>query len=376
MSHTGIYQANRPTALRTPARRPQNPRIPPESVAFFGSVNATSVMGRNLPQPVVARNSGIMQAWHAWSQRQEGTADKGVMAELIATTRRSFEQNLATLLHHARMDPIWQLNAPTGPSSAEQDEATLVLPTASLMFWSRQHAVIESTDALEQLLLHSDIGADLPASLLRPPIPAIFIRFGKLYQDAVPLVPINHQIGDIPRLQGVYVFHSERERNRTVSIVPVFEFSIGQNFCANSVELVINDETRSLNENIAELCKATGQGEYFISIVQMVAKILFYMEQSHVVQIQDMCYTLASERMKGLGAKKVARIVRHMADLYDRVVLGPHETVRLHAGEISPHLRRGHFRMQPYGPESSLRKVIFVAPTWIRSDRLAPARSS
>ncbi|MGB7988144.1 MAG: hypothetical protein WCF44_02030 [Candidatus Methylophosphatis roskildensis] len=52
-------------------------------------------------------------------------------------------------------------------------------------------------------------------------------------------------------------------------------------------------------------------------------------------------------------------------------MLGPQQ-IHLHGhGEVSPHLRRGHFRMQPHGPQMSLRKVIFIAPTWVRADRLA-----
>jgi hypothetical protein len=39
-------------------------------------------------------------------------------------------------------------------------------------------------------------------------------------------------------------------------------------------------------------------------------------------------------------------------------------------GELSPHLQRGHFRPEPYGPQSSMRKVIFLAPTWVRADGL------
>ncbi|MCT9633885.1 hypothetical protein NOX73_32960, partial [Pseudomonas aeruginosa] len=29
---------------------------------------------------------------------------------------------------------------------------------------------------------------------------------------------------------------------------------------------------------------------------------------------------------------------------------------------VATHFRRGHFRSQPYGPERSLRKVIFIPP--------------
>ena len=42
-------------------------------------------------------------------------------------------------------------------------------------------------------------------------------------------------------------------------------------------------------------------------------------------------------------------------------------------GELSAHCRRGHLRLQPYGPKSSLRKVLFIAPTVVRADQLAAA---
>lgn len=42
----------------------------------------------------------------------------------------------------------------------------MVLPTASLMYWSReQRLLIESTAALEEWLMHSDVGDDLPCDL-------------------------------------------------------------------------------------------------------------------------------------------------------------------------------------------------------------------
>ena len=55
------------------------------------------------------------------------------------------------------------------------------------------------------------------------------------------------------------------------------------------------------------------------------------------------------------------------------ILLGPLELpeyVRGVQNDVSPHWRRGHFRMQPHGPHQSLRKVIFIAPTLVRADRL------
>ncbi len=68
--------------------------------------------------------------------------------------------------------------------------------------------------------------------------------------------------------------------------------------------------------------------------------------------------------------KKAAKLQRPPTRIYDRVVLGPADFVHHQCGESSPHLRRGHFCLQSCGTQSSLRKVIFLAPTWVRGDRL------
>ncbi|WP_231663317.1 hypothetical protein [Ralstonia solanacearum] len=70
-----------------------------------------------------------------------------------------------------------------------------------------------------------------------------------------------------------------------------------------------------------------------------------------------------------------------MDQLYDRYIVGPASLEGVHGAEhgerltpgqaLPAHWRRGHFRMQPHGPQSSLRKVIFVAPVIVRADRLS-----
>lgn len=356
--------------MASSTRRPLDRSIPAESVSLFTAIDDCRRTSHGLPQPVVARNSGLIDAWHAWSQRLERPADQGLTARLVATPRRSFEHNLATLLDCVRPDPLWQRTHPQGRANVAVDEATLVLQTAALMFWSRQRILIETNDVLEQLLVHSDVGDDLPSSLFHPPVPAVFIRLRKVFRDAVPLPPLHGLVFPV-QLQGVYVFHSTRELNRVVSMVPVFEAPTLGIFCANTIEIVINDEARCLNAEIHAACSGCGgQGAHFSAIAQIVAKVFFYMEQAHAVHVEDHSHSIAVEQVRRRGAKKAARLGRHIQVLYDRIILGPHAIPSYPHGERSPHLRRGHFRLQPYGLQSSLRKVIFIAPTWIHADRL------
>ena len=82
-------------------------------------------------------------------------------------------------------------------------------------------------------------------------------------------------------------------------------------------------------------------------------------------------YSDGELQLTRLGPKKAAKVRRHVDKLYDRILLGP-LTLPGHGerDEVSPHWRRGHFRVQSYGPQHSLRKVIFIAPTLVRADRL------
>ncbi len=339
--------------------------------ALFHGINACIDMS-GLPHPIEGRNGGITPAWQAWTRSSEGATARSLAESLMATTRRSFEQNVALLCDAIRDDPAWRAGLVDVERRIERDNVSLIPPTAALMFWSRQHQLIEPTAALEQWLVHSDLGPDLPCALFRPPAPACFIRIGDTFRDALTLPPTQAMIGN-PRLQGVYVFDSSREENRAVAIVPIFEMLDMGTYGACSIELVIDDEEHPLGERISQTCQGTDLGDYFSSLARVVAKVFFYMEQPQAILIEERPHSTAQDQLGRLGTKKAAKLARKITQRYDRIMLGP-QTLALHAhGEVSPHLRRGHFRLQPHGPRSSLRKVIFLAPTWVRADRLANA---
>lgn len=340
-----------------------------ESIALFRSLNACITLG-SLAHPVQGRNAQLLPAWQARGHHVEGMTRASWAESLMATTDRSFEQNVDLLRGTISDDPAWRLDIAKRGAGAVPDDGLLVLPTAALMFWSRPRVLIEATDVLEQLLVNSDLGDDLPVGLFRPPMPACFIRFGKAFQKAIVPAPHSDRFGEY-RLQGVYVFDSQGPQHRTLAFIPIFEFPDINKFGSSSADLIISDATYSLNTHVQDVFEKTCEGQNFASIVQIVAKVFFYMEQPQVVRVEEGAYTAAQDQLTRLGAKKAAKLQRQIPRLYDRVVLGPHEALGQDQGELSPHMRRGHFRLQPYGPQSSLRKVIFVAPTWVRPDKLA-----
>ena len=357
-------------AIKPPATVIPDKFIPRESMALFRSFNACITLG-SLAHPIEARNGQLPVTWQARCRHFASVTGSNRTESLMATPERGFEQSIDLLRETISDDPAWHLDIAKRSGGLVPRDSSLVLPTAALMFWSRPRVFIEATDVLEQLLVNSDLGDDLPVGLFRPPMPACYIRFGEAFRKAIVPVPDYDQFGKW-RLQGVYVFDSQGPQNRALAFVPIYELPDIRKYAASSADLVISDETYSLNAHIQDVKKDVSERPHFAAIVQIVAKVFFYMQQPQVVQVEQNAYTTAQDQLTRLGAKKAAKLQRQIPRLYDRVVLGPHEALGQDQGELSPHMRRGHFRLQPYGPQSSLRKVIFVAPTWVRPDKLVP----
>ncbi|HEJ2443377.1 TPA: hypothetical protein SLZ45_004938 [Burkholderia multivorans] len=97
--------------------------------------------------------------------------------------------------------------------------------------------------------------------------------------------------------------------------------------------------------------------------------------------VADRAYSSAPRDVSGLGQRKRKERLALIEHLYDRHIVGPavldwEHGVHAEADSGAPHhekrghWRRPHFKMQPHGPNSSLRKVIFVGPVIVRPDRL------
>lgn len=339
---------------------------PPESLAFFSALNASANVRSGRLHPVCARNSGLLAAWNAL-ESQYGASP----LSRIGRVSRNFEENLCLVRDGVARDPLWRQGRIKVGDDPRNIDDSLALATAQLMFWTRRHAVIEPTDALECLLVDSDLGADLPADLFRPPLPACFIRFGKAFQDAVVPARARPDFG-AHLLQGVYVFESVRTEQRALTLVPIYVMRESARVAGGRIEMIIVEETDPLEQIIGEISApaGAGQGAHLASVAGLLAKVFLYMGLARTPQIEQRDYTLAQERLGRIGPKKAAKLQRQIEERYDRIVLGPQE-IHLHGhGEVSPHLRRGHFRMQPHGPQLSLRKLLFIAPTWVRADKL------
>jgi hypothetical protein len=346
--------------------------LPPASLDFFAALGNV-LFPSAYPHPVCARNFGLVPAWQRWTASMEGRSDnRSSTDQLIADPRYRFDQSAKLIKEAISVDPVWKrivFNA--GPG--QEPDMGLDFLTAQLMFWRRQHALIELTPALQLLLARSDLGGDIPVDLLRPPMPACYIRFGDEMQ--LPALLPRQDGFAFTRIDGVYVFDTMFAGERGLSLIAIYDVGDHPGLGISGINVVIGDEREPLLHVVGGISATIGDEQrlHHQALAQMCTKVFLYWNVEQARRVEESPYTEAMQQLARLGPKKAAKLRRRVDHLYDRILLGP-LTLPEHAhgarGEVSAHWRRGHFRMQPHGPQRSLRKVIFIAPMLVRADRL------
>ena len=367
-----------------------------------------------VPHPVLARNAELLARWLRWGRwiedsmnRQRGLYDEVAKGRLSLNCLTLLNDRTRWLQDHARLlnqmlvlDPLWskQAAAMAPWQATEQIETTCLTAAASLLFWQHKGTVLELTPALEQMLVDSDLGDDVPLSMLQSPYTACYIRFGPALQAAVRQ---GWQLGALEGydIEGVYVFTAQAgyrdtplftgEHPGMLSMVPMFRpmFSAvsisdeARHACYGSSAISLNREfdDRPMLEMIRTMCagRETESGDHFEYLAQTVAKVFLTMSLAQTPQTIDPGYSALLSQVQRRTSRKADKIARKLPTLYDRVVLGPQSVASAQplpgersGSEVAPHLRRGHFRMQAHGPQMSLRRLIFIAPCWIHPERL------
>ncbi|MEJ7805994.1 MAG: hypothetical protein WKG03_08775 [Telluria sp.] len=346
--------------------------MPAASQAFVAALRSCNTPSA-YSHPVATRNAGLVPAWLDWTACRKGKPENESTADqLIADPQYRFDECAKVIERAISVDSVWK-NIVRNAGSHHQPEMGVDLVTAPLMFWRRPHALIELTPTLQQLLARSDLGNDISVALLSPPMPACFIRFGEEMQHGA-LMP--HLDGfAFRRIDGVYVFQTTFAGERGLALVAIYNVDNHLGLGISGITVVIRDEGELLVHVIDRISTKMNPEHraHHQALAQMCTKVFLYWNVEQARRVVETPYSNAIQQLKQLGPKKAAKLRRRMDSLYDRILLGPlalPEFSFAPHGEVSPHWRRGHFRMQPHGPHQSLRKVIFIAPTLVRADRL------
>lgn len=247
----------------------------------------------------------------------------------------------------------------------------------------------QTTDALEQMLLDTDFGGDVPAAWFRPPFEEVFIEFGE--HRRFPVTISDPDSGEHV-IEGVYVMSGLSNSTTDGQIVRGFDLiifgspvgkSTALDDCFIHMGLPIDDEEKSISEVVQDVVDYyASQRDFpnnhaFLPVVEHVAKVLVYLGTKDARQRPVLEGTEARRRINGLKSPaKREKAKRQAARLFDRIVVGPADLPEDLAGghgggSVRPHIRRGHFRAQPYGPQHSLRRPLWIQPTLVGKERIS-----
>jgi hypothetical protein len=272
------------------------------------------------------------------------------------------------------------------PSSTEQGAAFSILDYLRFKLLKRPHFVVD--DALVELLEHTDIAEDIPVTYLTPPYAGLYLELGKNRQHA--LVLPNISTGD-HILEGAYIEQGTHWDGTPSLHILLVGSPVGKDNALDdstfSLHVTLAEPDRSLPEVLRESferahahskadgLRATPSSFYAPAqtALLMIAKVLLY------INMPDVRRTVHAERSnaeKDLARVKAtakrAKAQRKLAKLYDYVLISSTATEKGAPGEGVPrtgavraHWRRGHLRMQPHGPQRSLRKLIHILPVLV-----------
>jgi hypothetical protein len=237
-------------------------------------------------------------------------------------------------------------------------------------------ALIQSTEALEQILVASDLSDDLPAHLFMPPFSALYLHFTPYASQALHPSPEIEVEGD---LNGIFcIADMAQEGNRHFTFLSTMVMKDGHTNTLRFGFSLRDDGTQTLNDAIHKSHENASSAieEWHRRIIGMIAKVFLYMAMKESRQVKETPHKDMLSRLALVGNKKRGKLERQCERLYDRIIIGPEHLPHELQGSghdhhgVAPHWRRGHFKMQPYGPKAALRKLMFVMPMLVGKDRL------
>ncbi|MFM0285647.1 hypothetical protein [Paraburkholderia megapolitana] len=340
------------------------------------SVRGDDVLYERLPVPVRYRASGAIEAWN---QVRQAAGEWGT----------DFSRRLQTHPIIRLMDIFPQfidICTEGAPFEIPDDEAERHASRSIVWqaFNARQGALYEPTPALHRLLDDAWIADDVPVSTIRLPA------------DTVCIVPDPSWWGRQGGIEAVALFyHPAADDGRSQAVISCATWSHrwdpDRSVKLDLLQIPMGDPDATIRQVFDEAVDAPDSPlpadaeeaarvqKHWIGVLDYVVKMLLYLSVRDAHVVHDRAYSDAPRNFGGLGKRKRAERLAQIELLYDRHIVGPAildaESVTSlpvdgEQREVRGHWRRPHFRMQPHGPNSSLRRLAFIGPALVRPDRL------
>lgn len=251
-------------------------------------------------------------------------------------------------------------------------------------------------DDLLELLEHTDISEDVPVGHLHMPFSRVFLEFGKR-RAGLPCVP-NAQTG-MHVLESAYLeMADDPEFGKHLSVLfvgsPVGHLNIGDDATLN-MALPMDDPARTLQDANEIAFTLMTQSSHFAgynvppaswleatkALMRLLVKVLLYIGLPNVRREVHNDRKELLEQLKRLKSPgKQAKLQRKLAKAADYVVIkapsveqGSGTSYGETGRSVKSHWRRGHLRTQRHGPQLTLSKTVFIAPTLVGLSDARPA---
>ena len=332
------------------------------------------------PLPARVKGAGLLDRWEAFIRMHPRYRSPWEAARTGALPYAGFHDCVERIL----ADADARLPTHDGGETFQEVLRTTIESfsgLAPIYHLLRSGATVEPTPALDDWLRHTDIGAEVPVALLRPPSPCTYLvldreagviagtgrRFEGAYcfEDQLPgggrSLDI-HFLSDSPRMDGKFGFAVQlRVENEQAPLGPLVEEAMARTIPGPGMAQTVDRLKEAVRASMDHLVKA-----------------YLYMSLPEARKVVRDERSQWNARLARLGPRKQAKLSRKAAgaSCYDRIEIGPEawpESLSHAHGEgyeVAPHWRRGHFRHQPCGPGNRDRKLIFISPLLVRADRL------
>ena len=246
------------------------------------------------------------------------------------------------------------------------------------------------TDELVALLEHTDISDDIPVSMLTVPFPNQFLEFGSTRTCGVS---VPHAASGLHVLEGVYIERGRHTVEGEMLQVLLIGSPLGKSNTNDdatlSIALRLSDPSAQLADALQDAfnhAKAAAHHwghrmapDYFIEhsleALKLVCKALLYIGLPGTRRELQLTRTNLLTQREGLKSPaKRGKLDRRLAKALDYVVIKPqpeHGNASselgndVRRGGVKAHWRRGHYRLQPVGPQLVDRRLVYLQPTLV-----------
>lgn len=382
-----IQQAHRTAAPFASVKQPGPTRLVPDTppiadlirAALLKTEQAADDRFARLPMPVRYRACGALDAWtHVRQAAGETGAEftQRLREDPISLMRSDFGTYLEW----------WSNGSPTLFRSTD-DRARAHGTLCWQMFDASEGVLFEPTPPLHHLLDDAFIADDVPVGTIELPA------------ETMCIIPDPSWWGHRGGLDVIMLFrrgpgsHAGYATSDVINVLFWTDVRAEDWLETGSIAIPLDDPQKTIRQFLDDIGTdmtqqqqvdadtITATVQHWRRVLDYAIKMLLYLATGEAQVVQDRAYTNAPRHFPGLGKRKRTERLAQIEMLYDRHVIGP---AVLDAAPVSSssdgthrevrgHWRRPHFKMQPHGPQRSLRKLVFIGPTLVRADRLGLA---